>query len=134
MKETPATEKRGPIEKGPKGWPVNPIGVVALLVFGLIIILLIIRPLFQKKTTIIQQDKQENAAGGSITIPSAGEVVKGKSLIIELSVDKPQDVEKVQFWIKTYVDGKWQMIGEVNSTPYKFDWNVPDSLRNKSIA
>ena len=33
-----AAEKRGPIEKTEKGWPINPVGLVALIFFGLIII------------------------------------------------------------------------------------------------
>ena len=53
-------EKRGPVEKTEKGWPVNPIGVIALIIFALVVILLIVRPLFQQKTTILQQDQQQN--------------------------------------------------------------------------
>src|SRR3990172_4490130 len=102
-----ATEKRGPVEKTEKGWPINPVGVVALVVFGLIVIFLIARPIFEQKTTILQQDRQENAAGGTITTPAAGEIVRGSNLEISLSVDQPQNTQKVQFWAKTYADGKW---------------------------
>ena len=67
-------------------------------------------------------------------MPKAGEIVKGEKLSIELSVDNPKDIEKVQFWVKTYADGKWQMVGEVTSAPYKLDWQIPDSYRNKAVA
>lgn len=128
------SEKRGPIEKGEKGWPINPFGVVALAVFGLIVVLLIVRPLFNRPTTIIQQNQQENASGGSIVNPKAGDIVRSDKLQIELSVDEPQKVEKVQVWVKTYADGKWQMVGEVTSAPYKLDWQIADSYRNKAVA
>ena len=59
---------------------------------------------------------------------------RSNNLLIELSVDEPQKVDKVQFWVKTYTDGKWQMIGEVKSAPYKLDWQIPSSYQNKSIA
>src|SRR3989344_9444277 len=129
-----ASEKRGPIEKTKKGWPVNPVGVVALIVFGAIVIFLIARPLFQQKTTILQQDQQENAAGGSITEPTAGEIVRGQRLEISLSVDQHQNAQKVQFWAKTYADGKWTMIGEDTSAPFALDWQIPTEFRDKSIA
>lgn len=128
------TEKRGPIEKTEKGWPINPVGVVALVIFGLVIIFLIARPLFQQKTTILQQDQQQNAAGGTITAPQAGQIVSGKSLKISLFADKPQDVEKVEFWAKTYADGEWQMIGEIQSSPFDFNWQIPADFANKAIA
>lgn len=127
-------EKRGPVEKTEKGWPVNPIGVAALIIFALVVILLIVRPLFQQKTTILQQDQQQNAAGGSITSPTAGEIVKSSKLTINLSVDEQSKVDKVQFWAKTYADGKWEMIGEVTSTPYTLNWQIPSSFQNKAIA
>lgn len=127
-------EKRGPIEKGEKGWPVNPIGVVALIIFGLIIILLIVRPVFQKKTTIIQQDQQQVSQGGTITTPKAGDIIRGSILPITLSVDNTDNVVKVQFWAKTYADGKWQMIGEVENAPYTLNWQIPAGFQNKAIA
>ena len=129
-----STEKRGPIEKGEKGWPINPIGAIALVIFALVIIFLIARPLFQQKTTILQQDQQQNAAGGTITSPAAGEIVKGSNLKIALSVDKPNDVDKVQFWVKTYADNKWQMIGEVKSQPFELNWQIPTEFQNKAVA
>lgn len=127
-------EKRGPIEKGEKGWPVNPIGVAALIVFSLIVIFLIVRPLLGQKTTIIQQSQQEHAAGGAITTPGVGDIIKENNLTIKLSVDKPSDVEKVQFWAKTYADGRWQMIGEVKSQPLELDWQIPPEFQNKAVA
>ena len=127
-------EKRGPVEKTEKGWPVNPIGVIALIIFALVVILLIVRPLFQQKTTILQQDQQQNAAGGSISSPAAGEIIKGNKLTINLSVDEPSKVDKVQFWAKTYADGKWGMIGEVKFAPYTLNWQIPSQFQNKAIA
>jgi len=131
---TEVSERRGPIEKGPKGWPINPFGVAALVVFVLVVIFLIARPLISQKTTTITTPQQGNALGGQIVMPKAGEIVKGEKLSIELSVDNPKDIEKVQFWVKTYADGKWQMVGEVTSAPYKLDWQIPDSYRNKAVA
>ena len=128
------TEKRGPIEKTEKGWPVNPVGVFALIVFGLIVVFLIARPLFRKNTTILQQDQQENAAGGSITKPTAGEIVRGQKLEITLSVDNPQNAQKAQFWAKTYADGKWTMIGEDTNAPFTLNWQIPAEFQNKAIA
>lgn len=124
-------EKRGPIEKSDKGWPINPFGAVALFIFALIIIFLIIRPLLSQKTENLVS---QNSSGGRITEPLAGEIVKEDSLQIELSVDEPQKVQKVQFWAKTYADGKWQMIGEAPSSPYKLDWQIPQEFKNKAIA
>jgi hypothetical protein len=126
-------EKRGPIEKSDKGWPVNPFGVIALLVFAAIVIFLIIRPLITQKTTIIQPE-QVNSPGGKIQAPQAGEIIRTNSLSIELSIDNPQNVDKVQFWVKTYADGKWQMIGEVSKEPYTLNWQVPQNFENKAIA
>lgn len=131
MEQNP--EKRGPIEKGEKGWPVNPIGVVALVIFALVIIFLIVRSLGQK-TTIIQQNQQEHAAGGTITTPGAGDIIKDNNLAVKLSVDKPNDVEKIQFWAKTYADGKWQMIGEVKSQPFELNWQIPPEFQNKAVV
>src|SRR4030042_4930331 len=106
-------EKRGPIEKTEKGWPINPIGMAALIIFGIIIILLIIRPLLSQKTTIIQQDQQQVSEGGKITSPQAGDIVRDSTLTINLSVDNPDNVKEVEFWAKTYADGKWQSIGKI---------------------
>lgn len=128
------SEKRGPIEKGEKGWPINPWGVGALVIFGLIVVFLIARPIVNRPTTIIQQNQHENATGGTIVSPKAGDIIRSDSLQIELSVDELQNVEKVQFWAKTYADGKWQMIGETTSAPYKLDWQIPESYRSKAVA
>ena len=128
------SEKRGPIEKGREAWPINPFGVVALAAFALIVVFLIVRPLLTRPTTVIQQNQQENATGGILVNPQAGDIVRSNNLLIELSVDEPQKVDKVQFWVKTYTDGKWQMIGEVKSAPYKLDWQIPSSYQNKAIA
>lgn len=127
-------EKRGPIEKGPKGWPINPFGVVALIIFGLIIALLIIRPLFGRKTQIIDQNQNANAQGGSLISPQAGEIIRSTNVTVQISIDEPQKVQKVQFWAKTYADGKWQMIGEVTSAPFSLNWQIPEEFKNKSIA
>lgn len=131
---TDVGEKRGPVEKTEKGWPVNPIGVVALIVFGLIIIFLIAKPLLDKKTAVVVQDQSINNPGGRITSPAAGDIIKSSSLTIEISVDEPQKADKVQFWAKTYADGKWQILGETTSAPYKLDWQIPESFKNKAIA
>ncbi len=125
-------EKRGPVEKGEKGWPVNPIGVVALLVFALVVIFLIAKPLLSQKAPSINE--QVVSQGGHLILPQAGDIVKGDTLPIELSVDEPQKVSSVQFWVKTYADGKWNMVGEVSKAPYKLDWKIPIEYKNKSIA
>lgn len=129
MSEPP--EKRGPIEKGQSGWPINPFGVVALIIFGFIIIFLILKPLASQK---IDVGNQQNSAGGRIITPQAGEIVRGNNLPIELSVDEPQKVQKVQFWAKTYADGKWQIIGEATSQPFKLEWLIPENYKNKAVA
>jgi len=126
-------EKRGPIEKGEKGWPINPLGVFALVIFLLIVVLLIARPLFVQKTTSVATE-QGNAPGGRILAPAAGEIVRGNSLKLNLSVDNVDDTQKVQFWAKTYADGKWQMIGEVKTAPFILDWQIPTEFENKAIA
>lgn len=126
-------EKRGPIEKGPRGWPVNPLGVVALVIFTIIFIFFIVRPLFwQKSQTLV--NPQDHLASGRIVTPQAGEIVKKDKLTVELSANDPGKVAKVQFWAKTYADGRWQMIGEVTSPPYKLDWQIPPDFQNKAIA
>ena len=126
-------EKRGPIEKGEKGWPINPLGVFALVIFLLIVVLLIVRPLVEKKATSVNPE-QGNAPGGRIVSPSAGEIVRSDSLQLKLDVDNVAEADKVQFWAKTYADGKWQMIGEVNTAPYVLDWQIPAEFENKAIA
>ncbi|OGD84037.1 hypothetical protein A2165_01815 [Candidatus Curtissbacteria bacterium RBG_13_40_7] len=126
-------EKRGPIEKSNKGWPINPFGVVALAFFGIVVILFIARPLLTQKTVVIQPE-QSNTSGGKIISPQAGEIIKSGNLSIDLQVDNPQDVDKVQFWAKTYADGKWQMIGEVKTNPFKLDWQIPQSFQNRAVA
>lgn len=127
------TEKRGPVEKGEKGWPVNPIGVVALVIFGIIIIFFIAKPLFQQKVES-NFPQQTNSAGGSITSPQAGQIIKSDTLPLEISIDEPQKVDKVQYWAKTYADGNWQMIGEVTKAPYALNWKIPSSFKNKAVA
>lgn len=125
-------EKRGPVEKGQKGWPINPIGVAAILVFALITIFLIVKPLISQKSQTINQ--QSNTQGGRIISPANGDIVKSNNLKLEMSVDEPQKAQKVQFWAKTYADNKWEMIGEVSSSPYTLDWQIPDNFKNKAIA
>ena len=126
-------EKRGPIEKGEKGWPINPLGVFALIIFLLIVAFLIVRPLFIQKTTSVPPE-QGNAPGGRILTPSAGEIVRSNSLQLKLDVDNVGETDKVQFWAKTYADGKWQMIGEVKTPPFILDWQIPTEFENKAIA
>ena len=126
-------EKRGPIEKGEKGWPINPLGVVALIIFAIVAVFLIAKPLLSRKTAN-EQNLQGNSTGARIISPQAGQIIKGDKLTIELSVDEPQKAQKVEFWAKTYVDGNWQMIGESQSTPYKLDWQIPSSFQNKAIT
>lgn len=130
MPEVP--EKRGPIEKGEKGWPINPFGVIALVIFALIVGLLIVRPLVERKAPSLNE--QTTSSGGRILTPPAGQIIKGDKLTIELSVDEPQKAQKVQFWAKTYADGSWQTIGEAQAQPYKLDWQIPANFQNKAIA
>lgn len=125
-------EKRGPIEKTQKGWPINPLGVAALIAFGLIIIFLIAKPIASQKPVNIAE--QQISAGGKIITPTAGEIIKNSKLTLELSVDEPQKVDKVEFWAKTYADGKWHLIGEISSAPYKLEWQIPAEFQNKAIA
>lgn len=126
-------EKRGPIEKGEKGWPVNPFGVAALVIFALVIVFLIARPLFVQKAQG-DQNQQTNSPGGRIISPNAGDIARSPALSIELSVDTPSDVQKVQFWVKSYADGKWQMIGEDSDSQFKLDWQIPIQYQNKAVA
>ena len=127
MAET--VEKRGPIEKTKNGWPINPLGVVVLLIFVLVIAFLIIKPLLSKS-----QLKSQSAVTGQIISPVSGQILKTQNFTIELSVSDPTKVAKVQFWAKTYVDNKWGIIGEVQSAPYKLDWQVPQNYQNKAVA
>lgn len=120
-------EKRGPIEKGEKGWPINPLGVVALLIIAAVIIFFILLPLARQKAP------QKPFVNAYLTSPKAGEIVKDKTLTVELAVDQPEKVTKVVFWAKAYVDSDWQQIGEVKSAPFRLDWQIPDSMRNKAI-
>lgn len=130
MPEVP--EKRGPIEKGPKGWPINPLGVVALAIFAALAIFLIGKPLIEHSKP--SPSVQTISSGGRILSPQAGDIIRSDQLSIELSVDEPQKATKVQFWAKTYADGSWQMIGEVTSAPYKLDWQIPANYQNKAIV
>src|SRR3989304_7419697 len=93
-------EKRGPIEKGEKGLPINPLGVFSLVVFLLIVVLLIVRPLFEKKATSVNPE-QGNAPGGRIISPTPGQIVKGGSLQLKLDVDNVSETDTVTFWAKT---------------------------------
>lgn len=127
-------EKRGPVEKTAKGWPINPFGVVALVFFALIIIFFIAKPLYLSKNGSVDQNFQQNNTGGRLISPSAGEIVKGNNLKIELSVDNPGDVSKVQFWAKAYTDNNWKVIGEATQQPYALDWQIPQEFQNKAIA
>lgn len=127
-------EKRGPVEKTEKGWPVNPVGAVALLVFAFVIIFLIVRPLLSQKTQVIDVSQNQIAVGGQITSPTSGEIIKSGSINIKLSIDDPSKVQKVQYWAKTYADGKWQMITEVTQAPYDFAWQIPANFQNKAVA
>ncbi len=122
-------EKRGPIEKTSKGWPINPFGVVALIIFGLIVVLFIIKPLLSRS---LSNAKPEVSA--QIAAPQAGQIIKGDKLPIELSVDNASKVAKVQFWAKTYAENKWEVIGEVSTFPFKIDWVVPSNYQNKAVA
>ncbi len=126
-------EKRGPIEKTNKGWPINPFGLAALVVFAGVVTILVIKPVLSRNSQTDNQF-QTFAKGGKITTPDAGQIIKGDSLTVELSTDDPQKVDKVQFWAKTYVDNKWQVIGEVSQAPYKLNWQIPPDFKNKAIA
>ena len=127
-------EKRGPVEKTDKGWPINPIGAFALTVFVLIGIFFILKPFLESRNQPIDQNQNANAQGGSITSPQSGEVIKTNSSNLQITIDEPQKVDKVQYWVKTYSDGKWNMIGEVNSAPYNLTWQIPSIYQNKALA
>lgn len=121
-------EKRGPIEKGPKGWPINPFGVVALAIFSFVVIVFIVRPL------VTQKFSNKQSVSGQLIAPAAGQIVREQSLPIELTVDNPSKVAKVQFWAKIYSEGKWEMIGEDEEAPFRVEWEMPSSYRNKAVA
>lgn len=121
-------EKRGPIEKGEKGWPINPFGALILFVFVLIVIFLIARPLFQKKLT------HSSFVTGQLVSPKSGEIVRGEVLPIKLTIDNPSKVARVEFWVKIYAQNRWEKIGEVSSNPYELGWQIPDTFKNKAIA
>lgn len=123
-------EKRGPIEKGEKGWPINPIGLVAILILLAIIGFLVLKPLLSGQKSQISTYNP----GGNITTPKNGDIIKGATLPIVLVPDNLGNVDKVQFFVKTYADGKWQMIGEDNSAPYSLEWAIPVDTQNKAVA
>lgn len=127
------SEKRGPIEKSPRGWPINPFGVAALLIFAAVIVFLIVRPLINRTNLAVPGEKTASFQGRIVT-PQAGEIIRQDKLILELEVDQPENVHKIQFWLKTYINGNWQMIGEVKSSPFKLDWPIPPEIRNKAVA
>lgn len=122
-------EKRGPIEKTQKGWPINPLGVVVLIVFVAIVTFLIAKPLFSRNLAPVKPQ-----VSAQIATPQAGQIVKGNTLPIELFLDNTSKVAKVQFWAKTYVENKWEIIGEVSTFPFKIDWVVPSNYQNKAVA
>lgn len=122
-------EKRGPIVKGPKGWPVNRLGVVILVFFATILIFLVIMPLSNKKS-----EPEIYPTTARITSPQSGQIIESETLPIELDLKDSSEVAKVQFWVMAYVDNKWEMIGEVQSAPFFLDWEIPDSYRNKAIV
>lgn len=130
MAEIP--EKRGPIEKGEKGWPINPLGVVALVIFAVVAAFLIAKPILKQRSPGLNE--QTISSGGRIITPAAGDIIRSDKISIELSVDEPQKVVKVLLWAKTYADGRWQMIGEITSAPYRFDWSIPSQFQNKAIV
>jgi hypothetical protein len=123
-------EKRGPIEKGEKGWPINPVGLIAVLILLGIIGFLIIKPLLSPKSP----SSTNYNPGGNITSPKNGDIIKGPVLPITLLPDNQANVQKVQFFVKTYADGKWQMVGEDESAPYTLEWSIPADTQNKAIA
>lgn len=121
-------EKRGPIEKTKKGWPINPLGVVALLVFIAIFVFFIARPF------ITQKLGNKSSVTGQLISPASGQIVREDTLPIELSVDNPSKVQRVEFWAKSYADGKWEMIGKDEEAPFRVEWQIPSTYRNKAVA
>jgi len=122
-------ERRGPVEKTKKGWPINPLGVVVLLIFIAVVAFLVVKPLLSRSLTTAKPP-----VSAQIATPQAGQIVKGEKLPIELSVNNSSKVAKVQFWAKTYVENKWEIIGEVSTFPFKIDWVVPSNYQNKAAA
>lgn len=121
-------ERRGPIEKTKKGWPINPLGVVAILIFIGIFVFFIAKPF------ITQKIGNRSSLKGQLISPAAGQIVREQTLPVELTVDNPSKVQKVQFWAKIYKDGNWEMIGEDEQAPFKIEWQIPGSYKNKAIA
>lgn len=128
-----ATETRGPIEKGSKGWPINPFGVVALIIIVLAAAFLIGKPLLNRGSIEVANNGN-NSRGGRITNPQSGEIVRSNNLTIELSVDNPSDIEKIQFWANAYADNNWEVIGESSTAPYQLNWQIPQNYQNKAVA
>ena len=129
MEET--HERRGPIEKGEKGWPINPVGLVAILILLGIIGFLILKPLLSNKSS---SSSTNYNPGGNVSTPKNGDIIKSTILPIVLIPDNPGNVQKVQFFVKTYADGKWQMIGEDTSSPFSLEWAIPADTQNKAVA
>lgn len=128
-------ETRGPIEKSAAGWPINPFGVAALVIFAAVVVFLIVLPVARQRRApddIIRE--QQNNPGGQLVSPQAGEIIKSGIMTIELAPTNPSNVKKVQFWAKIYANNKWEMIGEATSAPFKLDWTIPDTFGNKAIA
>lgn len=127
--EKQIVEKMGPIEKTQKGWPINPLGVVAFAVVIVFAAFLITKPLLERKTVTTSVNTTDE-----IISPLSGQIIKGNQLPLELKVDDPSKIAKVQFWGKTYVDNNWSVIGEVESAPFKFNWQIPQEFQNKAVA
>ena len=121
-------EKRGPVEKTAKGWPINPLGVVVL------ILLVAVAAFFIAKPLISQKLQQQGKITAQLISPSAGQIVREATLPVELSIADSKNVAKVEFWAKTYTDGNWQVIGEDDTPPYRIEWQIPENFRNKAIA
>ena len=82
-------ERRGPIEKGEKGWPINPVGLVAILILLGIIGFLILKPLLSGQKS---QTPNYNL-GGNISTPKNGDIIKDATLPIVLVPDNPSNVD-----------------------------------------
>lgn len=127
--EKQVVEKMGPIEKTQKGWPINPLGVVVFAVVIIVAVFLIAKPLLERKTTTASVNTADE-----IISPLSGQIIKDNRLQVELKADDPSKIAKVQFWGKTYVDNSWSVIGEVESAPFKFNWQIPQEFQNKAVA